>query len=71
MKIKEILSQHRRDFVAILECEHCGDTTRVNGYDDHNYHHNVIPAFKCPSCEKTAPDTYKPLEPKYHALEVV
>ena len=22
-------------------------------------------------CEKTAPDTYRPLEPKYHALEVV
>jgi len=24
MKIKKIVSQHRRDFIAIYECEHCG-----------------------------------------------
>lgn len=26
MKIQEITSQHRRDFYAIFECEHCGAT---------------------------------------------
>lgn len=25
MKIKKILSQNRRDFRAIYECEHCGN----------------------------------------------
>lgn len=24
MKIKEIISQNRRDFTAIYQCEHCG-----------------------------------------------
>jgi len=25
MKIKQITSQNRRDFRAIMECEHCGN----------------------------------------------
>lgn len=33
MKIKEITSQHRRDFYAVYECEHCGDETTGYGYD--------------------------------------
>ena len=43
MRIKEIISQHRRDFKAIFECEHCGHTETKSGYDDANYHQNVIP----------------------------
>ena len=65
MKIKEIVSQNRRDFTAIYECEHCGATKRSTGYDDGNFHTNVIPAMKCAACEKTAADTYRPLATKY------
>lgn len=34
MRIKEILWQHRRDFTAIYECEHCGHTHKSKGYED-------------------------------------
>ena len=65
MKIKHIISQHRRDFTAIYECEHCGYEFKDRGYDDANFHQNVIPTFKCPKCEKTADKTYRALTPKY------
>lgn len=71
MRIKEIVSQHRRDFHAIYECEHCGHEKKSYGYDDANFHQNVIPAMKCDACGKTAKDDYKPLEPKYPAGAVV
>lgn len=61
MRIKEILSQNRRDFRAIYECEHCGQCSSGHGYDDAYFHQNVIPAMQCSACEKTAPDTYRPL----------
>ncbi len=65
MKIKTITSQSRRDFTAILECEHCGATEELsNGYDDANYHNNVIPTFKCSTCGKKADENYRPLAPK-------
>lgn len=54
MKIKEIVNQHRRDFTAIYECEHCGHIYRGAGYDDDNFHSSVVPAMKCESCGKTA-----------------
>ena len=66
MKIKEIKSQHRRDFAAIMECEHCGhEESNKCGYDDANYHQNVIPAMKCGECGKTAAESYRPLATKY------
>lgn len=65
MRIKEITSQHRRDFTAIFECEHCGFTEKKSGYDDRNFHDNVIPSFVCPSCGKSAAENYRPLRPKY------
>ena len=65
MRIKTIKNQHRRDFVADFECEHCGHTVERPGYDDHNYHHNVVPSMACPSCERTAGDEYRPLETRY------
>lgn len=72
MKIKQIVSQHRRDFTAILECEHCGSEQRLaSGYDDDNYHRNVIPRIECGKCGKPAPENYRPLAPKYRADEVV
>ena len=66
MKIKKILSQHRRDFTADLECEHCDHVQKLKtGYDDANYHNNVIPAMKCEACGKSAPEDNRPLAPKY------
>ena len=65
MKIKEMVSQHRRDFTAIYECEHCGHTYQSGGYDDANFHENVIPQIKCPKCKKKSPDNYRPLTTKY------
>jgi transcription elongation factor Elf1 len=65
MKIKEIISQHRRDFTATFECEHCGHEVVASGYDDANFHENVVPNFICPECSKKASDTYRPLKTKY------
>jgi transcription elongation factor Elf1 len=65
MRIKEKLSQNRRDFQAIYECEHCGETLKSDGYDDVNFHKNVIPSMKCKSCGKSAPEDYKPMETRY------
>lgn len=51
MKIKEMISQSRRDFTAMMECEFCGHTNKNgSGYDDNYYHSNVIPKMKCGSC---------------------
>jgi transcription elongation factor Elf1 len=65
MKIQKIKSQYRRDFRAVYECEHCGATREGSGYDDGNFHNNVIPAMVCKQCGKTADITYRPLATKY------
>ena len=65
MKIQRIISQHRRDFRAIYECEHCGHTKNGRGYDDAYFHQNVIPQMKCEQCGKMAGDDYRPLTTKY------
>ena len=71
MKIQKITSQHRRDFRAIYECEHCGYTEAGIGYDDDNFHRNVIPQKVCPKCGKRAPEDYRPLTTKYPAWATV
>lgn len=65
MRIKKMLNQHRRDFTAIYECEHCGHIYEGKGYDDENFHVNVIPSFLCPRCGKTAGNNYKPRATRY------
>lgn len=65
MRIKEILRQHRRDFTALYVCEHCEAETEGSGYDDSNFHQNVIPDMKCKSCGKKASTDYRPLTTKY------
>ena len=65
MKIKEILTQHRRDFEAIYICEHCQNERKGSGYDDANFHQNVIPNMECLECKKKAPKTYRALTTKY------
>ena len=65
MRIKEITSQTRRDFKATYECEHCGDVTDGSGYDDENFHKNVIPKMTCEKCGKGTSENYRPLTTKY------
>lgn len=72
MKIKEILYQNRRDFQAIYICENCGETISKYGYDDRNFHDNVIPNIKCKKCNKSRNDlgiTSEPTETKYREWE--
>lgn len=71
MKIKKITSQIRRDFTAIYECEHCGNTETRDGNDDEYFHRIVIPAMVCVNCQRTADDNYRPLTPKYSENQVV
>jgi ribosomal protein L37AE/L43A len=71
MKIKEILSQHRRDFRAIYECEHCEHKVESHGYDDANFHQNVIPKMECKECGKTSGEDYRPLTTKHAEGETV
>jgi rubrerythrin len=65
MKIQQIVSQYRRDFTAIYECEHCFNTYTSSGYDDVYFHGSVIPNMKCPACGQTADISYKPLSTTY------
>ena len=71
MHIKEITSQHRRDFKATYVCEHCAHEVEEDGYDDDNYHNNVIPEMKCPECGEVAGEDYVPRDPQYPADMVV
>jgi hypothetical protein len=53
MKIKQVTWQHRFDFEAILECEHCDSTQLLKtGYDDSYYHNKVLPSVTCIKCKK-------------------
>lgn len=65
MKIKKITEQIRRDFQAVYECEHCGHEYNGYGYDDRNFHNNVIPNMECLSCGNKSGDDYRPLATKY------
>lgn len=72
MKIEKITSQSRRDFRADMVCEHCGHVEKdVKGYDDDNFHRNVIPDMPCSQCGEKAPDDYRPMGTKYAANTIV
>lgn len=72
MKIKRIVSQHRRDFWADYECEHCGFVEEnKSGYDDSFFHKSVIPNMKCPKCGKKSDGNYRPLCTKYDDSQIV
>jgi len=65
MHIKKIIEQTRRDFTAIYICEHCNQEEKGYGYDDTNFHKNIIPTKKCKNCGKVAGNEYNPLTTKY------
>ena len=71
MKIETIKNQYRRDFTAVYVCEHCGFKKTAKGYDDDNFHRNVIPNMLCDGCGRIAPEDYRPLSTKYAAHEIV
>jgi len=71
MKINKLINQHRRDFTAEYICEHCGYAYVGSGYDDNNFHVNVIPTMKCPDCGEISPDEYRAFSPKYSPDEIV
>ena len=53
MKIQKITFEHRNDFCAILECEHCQETQELkSGYHDNYYHTRVLPTISCKGCGK-------------------
>ncbi len=47
------LWQHRRDFKALYRCESCGTEKEHSGYDDENFHLNVVPDIKCFECNES------------------
>ena len=72
MKIKEITSRNRRDFTAILKCEHCWNEDILRSwYDDSYYHNNVIPNIKCKTCNQKAWEDYKPKQTKYSEWDII
>jgi len=71
MKIKKIINRNRRDFTAIYECEHCSHEETSYGYDDVNFHKNVIPSMVCSECGQKSPSEYQPIAPKYSPHEQI
>ena len=66
MKIIRRFNQHRRDFRADMQCEHCG-TVRldVSCYDDDFFHRKVIPDMACSDCGEKSPEDNIPQGTKY------
>lgn len=52
-EIPNTRNQYRRDFIADYECENCGHKVNISGYDDYNFHVNVIPDWTCPNCNES------------------
>lgn len=51
MFISKILSQHGRDFTALIVCEHCATHSKLDtGYNDAYYRDHVLPAITCGTC---------------------
>ena len=66
MKITKIYDRNRRDFWFDAECEHCGHvSTNNSGYDDRNFHENVVPRTECPECGKSSDEVGERPSPRY------
>lgn len=55
MRIEKITNQIRNDIYGVLRCD-CGGEQKFVGYDDANYHRNVVPTIKCKVCGRTERD---------------
>ena len=65
MYLKNKTWQSRRDFTGTYACNHCGFEHEAEGYDDANFHHNVIPQMKCQNAANQAaePSPTQPSQP--------
>lgn len=71
MRLKQKIRQHRRDFKAIYQCEHCGHEMESHGYDDAYFHNEVIPKMVCLECGKAAPENAPRTAPDVPADQVL
>lgn len=46
--------------MAVYKCEGCGHTVEKSGYDDRNFHDNVVPAMRCDECGRSSKDMGTP-----------
>lgn len=69
MKIDKIIYQNRRDFKAVYKCQFCGSKVKGGGYDDRNFHDNVIPNLECESCNKSVVKNSDEMNEEYRALQ--
>ena len=53
MIIKEMLIQDDKEFKAIFTCEFCDNHVIKRGYNNKDFHDNIIPNVKCEKCGKT------------------
>ena len=53
MKIIEYKEFMRNDFIGEYKCEYCDRKIEAWGYNDDNFHNNVIPNVKCDKCGKS------------------
>ena len=67
MKLKGLITQNRRDFYAICECDHCEATETWAGNDDYYSDYKVTPKMVCSTCGEVARSKYSPLATKYAA----
>jgi len=69
MKVIREYNQHRRDLIIDMKCESCGkEENHRYAYDDRNFWDNVVPNFKCPTCDKSSNDlniNHEKIETKY------
>lgn len=57
MKVKKIITQNSKYFLAIYECEHCGQTQKDKGFSDECFYLNTLPQMKCESCLRSTEET--------------
>ena len=74
MKLTKITERYRRDFTGLYICEGCGMEEKKNGYDDDNFHCNVMPKTKCRNCGKSTEDlglNSEKIKTKYNSYEII
>lgn len=60
MFILKILNQHGFDFTGIYKCEHCQKEKQAYGYNDDNFHINIVPEMVCDYCHKKTTKSVSP-----------
>ena len=53
MQLTKMKNKIRNDFTGVYVCEFCKFQEESYGYDDNDFHRNVIPKMKCKACKKS------------------